>query len=268
MHVNECRAGASLAERVRGGGVSLGVFVNLGSSLATEVLALAGFDWLLVDLEHGAGGESALLSQVHASAAHQVPVVARVETADRIRVGRVLDLGVHGVMLPRLDGALAAKDAVAALHYPPAGTRGVATYNRSKRFGQDQRPLSEVNDSVLSVVQIESVAALAEVEAIAATSGADVLFVGPSDLSVSMGVGGQLDSEAFQDALRRVVAAAAAAGVRAGILAADVDSALRYVEQGFTFVAVSSDAALLLQGAGDVVRGLRGKVEQLQPTGS
>src|ERR1700689_5327957 len=93
----------SLIERVRAGTPTRGTFLNLGSALAAEILALSGFDWLLVDLEHGAGGEEALVGQLFAGAAHDVPVLVRVESAERIRVGHALDLGVAGVMFPRLE---------------------------------------------------------------------------------------------------------------------------------------------------------------------
>src|SRR5271168_897502 len=117
----------SFKERVRNGDVNLGTFLNLGSPLVAEVCALSGFDWLLVDLEHGAGGEEALVGQLFAGAAHDVPVLVRVESAERIRVGHALDLGVAGVMFPRLDTTDEVATAVSHMWYPPRGDRGVAT---------------------------------------------------------------------------------------------------------------------------------------------
>ena len=125
---------------------AIGTFVNLGSALATEVCAMAGFDWLLVDLEHGAGGEEALVGQTLAAAAHDVPLFVRVETVERIRVGRVLDLGVAGVMIPRIEDASDARRVVRFARYPPDGERGVATYNRACGFGTRPEVLLTAND--------------------------------------------------------------------------------------------------------------------------
>lgn len=234
-----------LRARIRSGEPSLGTFVNLGSVLAAETCALAGFDWLVVDLEHGAGGEEALAGQLLAAGLHQVPVVVRVESAERIRSGRVLDLGAAGVMFPRLDSADEVGQAVRHLRYPPEGDRGVATYNRAWGFGMRAGAVQTANEQVVGVVQIETVSALAEVEAIAALPGVDVLFVGPVDLSHALGVPGRFDAPEFRAALTRVVRAAKAAGIPAGILAGDRDRAVECVEAGFTFVAIASDSALL-----------------------
>jgi 2-keto-3-deoxy-L-rhamnonate aldolase RhmA len=236
-------------ERVRNGDVTLGTFLNLGSALVAEVCALSGFDWLLVDLEHGAGGEEGLVGELLAGAAHDVPMLVRVESAERIRVGHALDLGASGVMFPRLDTADEVATAISHMSYPPRGDRGVATYNRARRFGGDTRTTSEVNDALLCVVQIETSLGLSHVADIAATPGVDVLFVGPSDLSTALGSPGQLDAGVYLDALDRVVAAARSAHVAAGILVGDVDGIEAHLERGFTFVAVASDSALLRRAA-------------------
>jgi 2-dehydro-3-deoxyglucarate aldolase/4-hydroxy-2-oxoheptanedioate aldolase len=229
--------------------VTLGTFLNLGSALVAEVCALSGFDWLLVDLEHGAGGEEALVGQLLAGAAHDVPVLMRVESAERIRVGHALDLGVAGVMYPRLDTPDDVTTAVSHLWYPPRGDRGLASYNRARRFGGDTKTTNDVNDELLCVVQIETSLALSNVKDIAATPGVDVLFVGPSDLSAALGCPGQLDSEVYLEALAHVGAAARGASLAAGILVGDDDDVERHLELGFSFVAVASDSALLRRAA-------------------
>lgn len=219
--------------------------LNLGSPLAAEVCALSGFDWLLVDLEHGAGGEEALTGQMLAGAAHGVPVIVRVESAERIRVGHVLDLGAAGVMFPRLETPDEVITALRHLWYPPAGDRGVASYNRARHFGGDGRNPEEVNDSFLSVVQIETLSALKYVNEIAAIPGVDVLFVGPSDLSTAMGVPGQLDHPEVVAALDAVIAAARTNKISAAILAAEVSRVEPFSARGFDFIAVGSDSSLL-----------------------
>jgi 2-dehydro-3-deoxyglucarate aldolase/4-hydroxy-2-oxoheptanedioate aldolase len=241
----------SLKAKLRSGEPTLGTFLSLGSPLAAEACAAAGFDWVLVDLEHGAGDEQILTGQVLAAAAHGVPAIVRVETAERIRSGRVLDAGAAGVMFPRLDSAEEAAEALRHLRYPPAGDRGVATYNRSCGFGLDLGALDTANDAVIGIIQIETLSALDSVEAIAATPDVDVLFVGPRDLSHALGVPGRFDAPTYRTALSRVLAAARDAGVAAGVLAANRAAAEAAVADGFTFVVVGSDANLLAMAARD-----------------
>ena len=147
---------------------------------------------MLLDLEHGAGGEEQVRDVVPAAGSYGVPTVVRVESAARIRMGRVLDSGAAGIMLPRLNTVDEVAEAVRHLRYPPAGDRGVATYNRACRFGLDPGALDRANSEVLGVVQIESAAAVGNAEPIAALDGVDVLFVGPRDLSHDLGVPGDL----------------------------------------------------------------------------
>ena len=166
--------------------------------------AAAGFDGPLLDLEHGAGGEEQVRLTVPIAASYGVPTVVRVESDARIRIGRVLDAGAAGVMLPRLDTAMQVRAAVPHLYYPPRGDRGVATYNRACRFGLDAEALDRANDEVVGIVQIESARAVAAAEEIASIDGVDVLFVGPRDLSHDLGVPGQLTAPEYLDAIEQV----------------------------------------------------------------
>jgi 2-keto-3-deoxy-L-rhamnonate aldolase RhmA len=234
---------------------AIGTFLNLGSALVTEVCAMAGFDWLLADLEHGAGGEEALVGQVLAAAAHDVPLIVRVESVERVRVGRVLDLGAAGVMIPRVEDASQAARVARWARYPPDGERGVATYNRACGFGARPEALLTANDRVRVVLQIETSGALADVEEIAATPGVDALFVGPRDLSYALGVPGDFAAPVYREATDRVAAAAAAHGIAAGILAKDREAADRYAALGYRLIAVGSDAGFLMEGARRVVAG-------------
>jgi 2-dehydro-3-deoxyglucarate aldolase/4-hydroxy-2-oxoheptanedioate aldolase len=232
-----------LRRRLAAGDTTVGTFIGTASAVAGEVCAAAGLDWLLLDLEHGAGGEEQLRALVPAAAAYGVPTIVRVESAARIRIGRVLDLGAAGVMLPRLDSADEVAAALRHLRYPPHGDRGVATYNRACRFGLDPAALERSDSELLGVVQIESVAALDEVDKIAALDGADVLFVGPRDLSHDLP--GQLTAPRYLAALDRVRAAAAAHGKACGLLVNDGAGAAARIAEGWTFVGIGSDATLL-----------------------
>jgi 4-hydroxy-2-oxoheptanedioate aldolase len=235
----------NLRARLGRGETTVGTFVGSASPVTAEVCAAAGVDWVLLDLEHGSGGEEQVRDVVPAAAAYGVPTVVRVESAARIRLGRVLDLGVAGVMLPRLDTAAEVRDALRHLRYPPHGDRGVATYNRACRFGLDAAALDRADEDVLGVVQIESARAVDEAEAIAGLDGVDVLFVGPRDLSHDLGVPGDIRAPEYRAALDRVRNAAARRGKACGLLVADGAAAAESRREGWAFVAVGSDTTLL-----------------------
>lgn len=241
--------GGRLRRRVAAGEATLGTFVGTASMVTAEVCAAAGFDWLLVDLEHGAGGEELVRAVVPVAAAYGVPTVVRVESAARIRIGRVLDLGAAGVMLPRLNSADDVAAALAHLRYPPEGDRGVATYNRACRFGLDAAALGRARDEILGVVQVESAAAVAEADEIAGLPGCDVLFVGPRDLSQDLGAPGDFAAPSFLDALDKVQSAARDHGKACGLLVNDGAAAAERIAQGWTFVAIGSDSTLLAAAA-------------------
>ena len=247
----------ALAERIRAGETTTGSFAGLGSTMAVEVLAAAGLDWILVDLEHGGGDEASIGDAVAAAGGYGAAVLVRVETPDRIRIGRALDAGAAGVMLPLVNSAAEVATIVPHLHYPPLGDRGVATYNRSLRWGMDKAGLATSNDEVLGIVQIETADALAEVDDIAALDAVDVLFVGPLDLSYALGVPLDFDAPVFRDALEAVVAAARKHGKSAGILSPDAQAAATRAAQGLTFLPVGSDSTLLAETATTVVSTLR-----------
>lgn len=239
--------GTGIKERLRGGEVLVGTFVNLGSALSVEVCCIAGLDWLVIDLEHGGGHEADLTGQLLAAAAHRTPALVRVETASRPRVGRALDLGSAGIMFPRIETVDEAMKAIAHTRY--GGDRGVATYNRAARFGTDPAIIDEADDRVLGVVQVESPLAVGQAGEIAKVDGVDVLFVGPGDLSHAMGRFGKLDDPEFRDAIRTVVDSAGAAGKAAGILVAGPDDVPRAIEDGFRMIGVGSDSTLLMRAA-------------------
>jgi len=223
--------------------------MNLGSATIAEIIGAAGFDWALIDLEHGAGDEVEALNQMRALAQSGCCSIVRVESNHRQRVHRVLDFGAHGIMFPRIETPEEAAACVAAMRYPPAGVRGVAFSNRASHYGDNLRAYLDLSPSLLCVIQIESPRAVANVEAIAATQGVDVLFIGPSDLSHSLGQLGNFDNPDFVAAIKRTGEAARTNGKAAGVLLPNQGEYSRYAELGFRFVAATSDAALLNRSA-------------------
>jgi 2-keto-3-deoxy-L-rhamnonate aldolase RhmA len=239
-----------IRERALAGELLLGAFGNLGSSLAGELVGRAGADWFLVDLEHGAGTEADLLGILRAVELTGAAAVVRPEEATRLRIGRAMDLGADGVMLPRIDTVEEAARAVSWLRWPPAGLRGLALLTRGARLGDvPHARVAELNDLPLGIIQVETVGALDHVAEIAALDGVDVLFVGPTDLSHAIGLPGRFDDPRFGDALRRVLDACARTGKAPGILARRPEDAARFVEQGFRFVGVGSDGSFVLDAA-------------------
>lgn len=224
----------------------MGVWLNLGSAVSAEIAALAGYDWLLVDLEHGSGDYRDLSHQLWAAQASHSAVIVRAPALWAPDIKRVLDLGPHGIMIPNIENADQAVAAVKAVRIPPLGSRGAATSTRASGYGYGYEAyVQKSNSSLLLVVQIESLEGLANVHQIAAVDGIDVLFVGPLDLSISMGVRDPLGDDGFRKALVSVVEAAHRSGKSAGILARNETEAEIYLSIGFRLVAAGSDRGFL-----------------------
>jgi 4-hydroxy-2-oxoheptanedioate aldolase len=239
-----------LRRRVLAGEPTLGLFLNLGSVVGAEIVARAGYDWALIDLEHGMATEAELLAQLVAVQATATAAVARVVSAERLRVGRVLDLGADGLMIPRLETPEEVRATVGWMRYPPEGTRGVAAGTRGAGYSTvAHSQIRSINDRVLGVFQVESRAAVAAAGELAAVDGVDVLFVGPADLSHEMGIPGEFTNPRFVEALDRVAAAASAHGKAAGMLVRDASEVGAYLARGFRFLGIGSDSGMIMRGA-------------------
>jgi 4-hydroxy-2-oxoheptanedioate aldolase len=237
-------------ERVLARETLFGCWSGLGSPLAAELAARSGFDWIVVDLEHGAATESELLAHLNAIEGSGAAALVRPQSGERLRIGRALDLGAAGVVIPRLDSAVEAQEALTFLHYPPSGVRGVALLTRGARLGTvGHGAIETVNRDLVGIVQIESPGALRDADAIAAIDGVDVLFVGPADLSHSLGLPGRFSDPTYQRALESVVDACRAHGKAAGVLLYDHASFAPHLELGFTFVGLGADASFVVSGA-------------------
>jgi 2-dehydro-3-deoxyglucarate aldolase/4-hydroxy-2-oxoheptanedioate aldolase len=250
-----------LRDRVLAREVLLGTFLQLASPVATEIAAKAGFDWLLVDLEHGSGSESTLLADLVAISGNSTHALVRVESPERLRIGRALDAGAHGIMVPRITSAEQASQVTRYLRYPPQGVRGVALGTRGAGFGQVPLPeIARLNDEVVGVLQIETLESLEAVDSIAALDGVDVLFIGPADLSVALGIPGQLEHARFREAFDRIKSTAVRHNKAIGTLlrnAQEVESAVR---QGMTFLGIASEASILANAIRGVARDARAAI--------
>lgn len=240
-----------IRSRVLGGETLLGAFCDLASPLSAELAGNAGYDWLILDLEHGASTEADLLGLLHAVETTPAAPLVRPQSAERLRIGRALDLGAHGVMLPQLQSAAEVRAAIPFLRYPPAGVRGVALRTRGAAMGAlgHADVARVVNERILGIVQVEAPGTVADADEIAALDGVDVLFVGPADLSHSLGVPGRFDDPVYLEALRTVVAACERHGKGAGILLYDETVIARHLELGFRFVGLGSEGSFVSAGA-------------------
>jgi 4-hydroxy-2-oxoheptanedioate aldolase len=245
-----------LRARIRAGDTLIGVFSDLASPLAAELCGRAGFDWIVLDLEHGAATEAELLALLYAVGTTPMAPIVRPQSAERLRVGRALDLGAAGIMLPQLQDVDEVRSAVRYLRYPPVGQRGVALRTRGADMGAiGHGDLARVvNERVVGIVQIETAAMVEDAEAIAALDEVDVLFVGPADLSHGLGVPGRFEDERYLGALRSVVGACERHGKAAGILIYDAGVLPRHVDLGFRFIGLGSEGSFVSAGASAMLR--------------
>ncbi len=230
---------------IKSGRQQIGLWCSLSSSYCAEVVAGAGFDWLLLDTEHSPTEPDTLLAQLQVVAAYPTHAVVRPAWNDMVMLKRYLDIGAQTVLIPYVQTEEEAARAVAYTRYPPDGMRGVAGATRATRFGRVADYHRRAADEICVLVQVETRLALDNLEKIANVDGVDGVFIGPSDLSAGLGhigdVGHAEVQSAISDAIRRI----AACGKAPGILTADEAAAKRYIELGCLFTAVGLDISIL-----------------------
>ncbi len=240
--------------RLAAGESLLGAVLTLASAPVASLLAASGFDWLWIDLEHGAISLESAQQMIWASQGTAAVPLVRVPWHEPWLVKPLLDAGAMGVITPMVESAEQAATAVAALRYPPAGMRGYAPTLAPARWGLSVADYAAVADrALLAIVQIETAAAVQRIEQIVAVPGLDLVFVGLYDLSGSLGLLGQVEHPLVEAAAQRVLDAAQRAGVAAGTIALDPATRRRRLEQGFSFVAVATDGSLLTGAARQVL---------------
>lgn len=246
-----------LRQRIQRGETTFGCFLTLASPLTAEIAGAAGYDWVLIDLEHGSGTESEALYQIQALSATRAASLVRVESGVRQRAGAVLDMGAVGVMFPRIEDAAEAEQAVAGLRYPPDGIRGIAAGTRAAGHGVDLDGYRRwALDGIVGMVQVETLPMLDCLDEVAAIEGVDVLFVGPKDLSAALGVFGQFDHADYLAALEAVAAASRRHGKCAGIMLNSPAELQAHQEMGYRFFACGSDSGFISTGMRQTVAAL------------
>lgn len=225
-----------------------GTFLSLGEPLVARMIAHLGFDWVLIDLEHGATSEGSLPSLLMAVEGSECSPIVRVVSNDQDCIKRVLDLGAVGVMVPYVSTSGEARDAVSFTRYPPHGCRGVASSTIATGYGlSTDQYHAETLEKTLVIVQVETREGVDNIDQIASVDGVDVVFVGPLDLSFNLGCPKQFDHPDLLAALKRVVAACRDHDKAAGILSSE-ERIDHHRSLGFTFIAVGSDTGALREG--------------------
>lgn len=227
----------------------IGLWSSLCSNIVAEILAGSGFDWVLLDTEHAPNEIPGLLSQLQAMVNGTAEPVVRCAWNDAVLIKRILDIGARSLLVPFVQNADEARRAVAATRYPPLGIRGVALAPRANLYGRVPGYHATSHENICVLVQVETAAAMQEIEAIAAVPGVDGIFIGPSDLAADLGHLANANHPDVQSAIAGGAARIRAAGKSAGILTADTAAAERYLNSGFNFVAVGSDVGILARGA-------------------
>ncbi len=233
----------------------IGLWLGLANHYTAELIGSAGFDWLLIDGEHAPNTLQTMLGQLQALAPFDTHPIVRPAWADDVALKQVLDLGVQTILAPMVDSAEQAEQIVRGTRYPPHGVRGVGSaLARASQFNRTPNYLTTANDEICVLVQIESAKAVEALDNILAVEGVDGVFIGPADLSASLGYIGQPNHPEVVKVIEASIAKIVAAGKAPGVLMADPKQAQRYLDCGALFVAVGSDTGLLMNSTKQLVQ--------------
>ena len=237
---------AALAKQLK----QIGLWVALGDAYCAEICAGAGFDWLVIDGEHAPNDLRSILAQLQAVAPYLAHPVVGPPVGDVALIKQLLDIGAQSLLIPMVETAEQARMLVSAVRYPPRGIRGVGSaLARASHWNGIDGYLGQADDQICLLVQIETRRGLENIEAIAGVEGIDGLFIGPADLSASLGHRGDPEHTEVQAAITDAIARIRNSGKTAGILATDEKLIRQYLELGYAFVAVGADVTLLSRGA-------------------
>jgi 4-hydroxy-2-oxoheptanedioate aldolase len=234
---------------LKAGKPQIGLWSSLSSNYSVEVIAGAGFDWIVLDTEHSPADLENLLTQLQAAAPYPTHPVVRVPWNDMVTVKRVLDIGAQTLLVPYVSTAAEANSAVSYTRYPPAGVRGVAGTTRATRFGRVKDYAKRAHEEICVLVQVETEAALDNIEAICGIGGVDGVFIGPADLHASMGYPGEIANPKVKPLIDEAIRRIRKCGCAPGILTPNEADAKHWLSCGALFVAVGADVGILARGA-------------------
>ena len=245
---------------IRTGQQQVGLWVSLSNAYAAEAVAPAGYDWALLDMEHSPNELHSLLGQLQAFEATTTTPIVRPDWNDTVKVKRLLDMGVPGLLFPMVENLDEALSAVAACRYPPRGNRGVAGTTRANRFGRVTDYFTEIENQTAILIQLETVQAVENAVEFTSIEGVDGIFFGPADIGADMGILGKPMDPAIWDFIRPAARKLMERGMPVGTLVSDAAFAAELLNDGFSFVACGSDAGLLAKGADNLLARVKGKL--------
>ena len=244
-------------DRLLKGEILYGGWATMGSTVGTELLGHSGFDWVLIDGEHGANDYQTSVSQLLALNGTTAAAFIRPDSNDHVTLKRLLDFGFYNFLIPMVESANEALSAVRATRYPPEGIRGVSVSTRTNRFGMQKDYFEKINQAICLMVQIESKLGVENVEEIATVAGVDCIFIGPQDIAASMGYIANPGAEPVQKLMHELTKRIRCLGKPVGILAADEVDAARYRDWGIQFIGVGSDQGFIKRNAAGVLKALK-----------
>ena len=247
-----------LRAKLRDGSTSYGLWITLADPVVTELVCMLGVDWIVVDMEHGRLGLADLLSHAQAARGSGVAVLTRVPGLEAGVIGRALDLGIDGVIVPYVKGAHDIRDAFRQARFPPEGERGIGG-ERASHWGMRMADyLATANEETLVIPLIETREAAADIDAILDIEGLECIFLGPADFSASQGFTGQWEGPGVAEALLDIKASADVAGVATGIVGRTGADQVRRRDQGFRMIGIGSDAGFIADGVKARLREMTG----------
>jgi 2-dehydro-3-deoxyglucarate aldolase/4-hydroxy-2-oxoheptanedioate aldolase len=247
-----------LKRKLKEGKKTAGGWLQICSPFTAEILSHAGFDWLLIDMEHGPGDILTLIAQLQAMSGSDVVPLVRAPWNDFVTIKRILDTGAYGVMIPYVNTKADAEAAVRACKYPPEGIRGVAVSPRAAGYGQNpSRYLTRANDEILIIVQVETLQAISNLDDILDVLGVDAIFIGPFDLATSMGYLGKPNREEVQAAIATIEAKVLKSKKWLGTVASSWKEAKNLYQRGYQMVTLISDGGSLGKLAAETVSKFR-----------
>jgi 2-dehydro-3-deoxyglucarate aldolase/4-hydroxy-2-oxoheptanedioate aldolase len=250
---------------IAAGKTPVGAWLVSAAPSAAEALGCIGFDFLVVDMEHTPLDTPQMIGVLQTIAGTSAQAIVRPPWNDMVMVKRALDAGAQSLLFPFVQSPDEAKRAVAYTRYPPAGVRGVAAMHRGSRYGTVPNYQKRAHEEICVIVQIETLTAFAQLEAIAAVPGVDSIFIGPADLSASMGFLGDMGNAAVQEKLRAGAQLCRRLGKPCGIVGANPEIVASFLDYGFSWVAVGSDLAMLASRATDYLGAVRGTLAKVAP---
>ena len=251
---------SGIRERILDGEVMLGTWLSMGNAISAEVMGNIGFDWALIDLEHGVGTLSDVLPQLQAMTSSPTVPMVRIPNHDTSTILKVLDLGAQGIMVPQIDDFNQAKQLSEALFYPPKGSRGKAPSVRATKYGSSPAYLANANSQLVCMLQVETESILEDLDKVASLETVDVLFIGPVDLTSSLGIPGQYDHPRFLKAIDRVLDAAEKSRKATGIILFDHQDLEKYVGLGINVIAAGSDIGLMDEAGRALLSSLKSRL--------